>query len=240
MAKNPELFFSGRIGPVVMVKRGNKWHGRAHQPNVKQSAPTIVCSGNLGKASTAGKNLRKLLLPVTMPFDKVSSMQVKFMGCINRWLKSNDVLALPATNDIRTFHQFDFNTTKRVINSWQQQLKVAYPTHEVVQVTIPAFVAVKDIRAPKNTTAIICTIMVACCKLMEDVALSSNEIILTFPYTDIPVPEQRVSVAATSETGALIITGVSVRYLLNNGAVNGSVCDKKVYMPCGVIGASYR
>lgn len=240
MAKNPELFFSGRIGPVVMVKRGNKWHGRAYQPIVKQSAPTIVCSSNFGKASTAGKHLRNLLLPVIMPFDKVSSMQSKFMGCINRWLKSVGMHALPATDDISTFYQFDFNTTKHVVNNWQQQLQVAYPTHDSVQVTIPAFVATDAIRAPAKTTAIICTIIVACCKLTHGVALGSSEVVITYPYTNTPVPEQTITLAATSESDALIVTGVSVRYLLNDGSVNGSICGKEIYMPCGVIAAAYR
>jgi hypothetical protein len=236
MAKHPVLFFSGKMGPVVSVKRYDKYYLRRLPETVRQTASTKLCSSNFALASGAGKNLRRLLVPVTTPFDKISSMQARFMGAFMSWLQSKDLHSIQPVIDIPTVNNFQFNNTKGVVNRWQQSLTVAEAGPGRVQVHLPAFVPTRDLRAPGNTVAVSCVIVTACCKLLANKPLANTRADLFFTYNDALIPAQSVFLDAVGDKDTLVITAVTVRYKL----ANGRVCDKPVFMPSGVIGAMYR
>ena len=113
MALQMSNYISGRLENVVFYKRSGGFFARSMPASVKQSDATKMRSRNFGIASSAGKTLRSLLMPVIF-FPKDRKMQGRFAVAIAQWLKLSNIETLPATNDIPYVNDFQFNDSTSI------------------------------------------------------------------------------------------------------------------------------
>ena len=163
MARQKSTFISGKMGNIIFYKRNGNYFARMAPDKVKQTAPTKKRSSNFGIASSAGKTLRKLLLP-SLPFPKDKKMQNDFMGAIAKWLRLNNMKDLKAATRLPFLTNFNFNEKTGIGERWKVSINVTQPAANRIEVQVPAYSPAKKIDAPAHTTGIIC---IPYCRVMQ-------------------------------------------------------------------------
>ncbi len=234
MAIQKSTFITGRLQNIIFYQRDGKFFARTMPDKVKQSAATKIRSRNFGIASTSGKTLRKLLAPV-LPFPKDKNMQSRFSGAIAKWLRLYDVNHIPLATRLPFLTNFNFNEKTSIKERWKVPIVVTQPANDRVEVYIPGFLPTTNINAPAYTTAIICTITTAVCRLNNGVALGSFTEILNIAYNNEPVNARVLTLPVPIASGSLVITAVSLTYIISGRKIN----DKITFVPSSVIDARY-
>jgi hypothetical protein len=234
MALQMSNYISGRIENVVFYKRSGSFFARSMPASVKQSGATKVRSRNFGIASSAGKTLRGLLMPV-IPFPKDRKMQGRFAGAIAQWLKISNIEALPATNDMAYVNHFQFNDSTGIAERFKIPIAVTNPSADLIEVKVSAFVPTVSIAAPARTASVELTITVASCKLKNGEALGNFTSKINIPYNDGLINAQSISLPLPTDSGAVVITAASLIYLFANQRKAVNIA----FMPSSVIDARY-
>ena len=234
MARQKSTFISGKMGNIIFYKRNGNYFARMAPDKVKQTAPTKKRSSNFGIASSAGKTLRKLLLP-SLPFPKDKKMQNDFMGAIAKWLRLNNMKDLKAATRLPFLTNFNFNEKTGIGERWKVSINVTQPAANRIEIDIPAYAPAKKIIAPAHTTGIICSLTAASCRLKDGFALGSFTKTINIPYNNDLVSASKLSMPVPTTKGALIIVAASFTYILSGRKMN----NKIAFMPSSVIDARY-
>jgi hypothetical protein len=102
-------------------------------------------------------------------------------------------------------------------------------------VHIPAFVPATNISAPAHTQSVALTVTAASCKLKNGEALNSFTSKINIPYNDVLINEQVLSLPVATDAGAIVITAMSLIYILSNQQKTSNIA----FMPSSVIDARY-
>ncbi len=192
MARQKSTFISGKMGNIIFYKRNGNYFARMAPDKVKQTAPTKKRSSNFGIASSAGKTLRKLLLP-SLHFPKDKKMQNDFMGAIAKWLRLNNMKDLKAATRLPFLTNFNFNEKTGIAERWRVAIAVTQSAANQIEVSVPAYSPAKKIDAPAYTTAVICTFSAASCRLKDGFALGSFTETINIPYKNDTVSASTLS-----------------------------------------------
>jgi len=234
MAIQKSTFISGKLGNIIFYQRDGKFFARAAPDKVKQTTATKTRSRNFGIASSAGKTLRKLLMP-SLPFPKNKNMQSRFSGAIAKWLRLNNVKDLKAATRLPFLTNFNFNEKTGIGERWKLSITVTQPAANRIEIRIPAYSPAKKIAAPAYTTSVICTITAAACRLKDGVALGSFTETINIPYNNDLVNARVLSKPVPTNKGALLIVAASFTYILSGRKINSNIA----FMPSSVIDARY-
>lgn len=234
MALQMATYLSGKVANTVFYKRSGTYIARAIPDKVKQSDATKIRSRNFGIASSAGRALRSLLLPV-LPFPSDRKMQNKFAGAIARWLELKNLSDLLPTDNIPYVNHFDFSECPGMKERFKISIDVTQPSANLIEVHIPAFIPTASIAAPAHTEAVLLTVTAASCNLKDGIALESFTSKINIPYNDTLINAQAISLHVPTDAGSLVISAASLRYMLAAEKQN----TNPAFMPASVVDARY-
>jgi hypothetical protein len=227
------MFYSGRIGPVIHYRVGDKYITRAMPRKFKQTRATKKRAAEFGRASTIGTSIRGILSPI-VPEAPDAKTRGRLVGVVAEFLRNH--LRDPG-NPYNYYHltRFRYDIGQSSIRDrWQISLEIFNPSPGQVQVKIPAFVPNQSIKAPVRTKLVVCQISIGSINLKDGMMLNKSKIKLNYDYNDIPVGEQIISVDLPTPKESLVVTAVSLSYgkLTDEGLPRNS---NKAFMPAGII-----
>lgn len=236
MPSQINLQITGRIQNLIHYKRGDKYYVRTAPFKVKQTKATKKRATEFGKASRAGRNLRRQLLPV-IPFPADNKMQTRLVSALFQWLRSAYDPVKPS-NIVPFVNNFQFTEGYGITERWRVALQVMNPEVGKLELKIGAFVPVKSISAPAGTVSVKCNIAVAGCDVESGVPTGGISTSIVYPYNESEMPEQIVSLGVTTPAGALVVMAISFEYhFLKNEHLTKT--QNKAFMPSGVVSAMY-
>lgn len=234
MALQMAAFLQGKMDNVVFYKRLGTYIARARPAQVKQSAATKVRSRNFGIAARAGKALRQSLLPA-LPFSKDKLMQSRFSGAIAQWLQLQSPESMAPATAIPCVSNFCFNESTSVAERWKIPFNITQPAADVLEWEIPSFIPTVSIAAPAHTETVVCTVAAGCCGLADGAATGHFNFSFPIAYTDSLQDAMHITMPVPTAAGTLIVTAVSLTYLLSNGQTE----TRQSFLPSSVIDARY-
>ena len=227
---------TGRIQNIIFYKRGDKYYARSVPYSVKQTKATKKRASEFGRASTLGKHFRHQLLPA-IPLPADNGMQTRLVSALFQWLRSGYNFSEPC-EPVPYLHNFQFAEGDTISERWSAKIAVSHPEDNLLLITIPSFVPVKNISAPAGTQRVKCYLAVAACDVHTGQPKGGFSTSLDFNYDAAGFPQQRIPVAIDTAAGNLVLTAVSLEYFsVNNGFLQKIA--KKAFMPSGVVSAIY-
>ncbi|HEY8658961.1 MAG TPA: hypothetical protein VIL78_07975 [Hanamia sp.] len=236
MPSQIDVQITGRIQNVIFYKRGDKYYARSVPLKVKQTKATKKRATEFGKASRLGKCLREQLLPA-IPFPSDNKMQTRLVSALFQWLRSG-YDATQSNDDVPFVSNFSFTEGYSVRERWKVALQITKPEDGLIELKIPAFVAVKSVSAPSGTVSVTCIIGVAGCDVDNGISTGGFSTFILYEYNEEEVPERIVSLPVPTPSGSLIVTAISLEYnFIKNGHLQKT--GNKAFMPASVVSAMY-
>jgi hypothetical protein len=237
MAKKLNMQFSGTIGPLVGCQRYGTYYYRGRPASVQQTMATKKSAGRFGIASKAGKVMRSYLAK-SIPNAKDLHMQRRLQNAIAAWLQLDIALPPKPTADIPFVNRFNFNPEIPL----EEKLKIAIDFEQggpgCTLLRIPAFVPVKQVKAPAGTTHLQFCISTAALRLSDDNCFGNHDCILTIPYNDALQPVQQITLPLQTMPGNLLIAALQIRFgILQSADINYRKLAAK--STAAIVGAVY-
>ena len=115
-------------------------------------------------------------------------------------------------------------------------MQIINPADGLLQINIPTFVPSHAITTPVGTVSVACHLTAVNCLLNDPEKSDVSSTILTFDYNNNPVDAQTISLQLPTPAGSLLITAVSLKYLL--ATTNGlQPSTGKGFMPAAIVSA---
>jgi len=211
MAKDLNIQFSGRIGPLIGCLRDGKYYYRSRPQKVRQTKATKQSSNNFGLASKAGKIMR-LYLAQSIPNAKDLHMHKKLAGSIGNWLGLFKGLSPEPTAEIPFVNHFNFNPELRL----EEKLKIVPDFKQtgpgITELQFPAFVPVSAVKAPAGTTHLEFCISSVALRLDDDACYGNTTVTITIPYSNTLQHAQQVALPLQTQAGNILIAALQLRY----------------------------
>jgi hypothetical protein len=237
MAKVEPMGFVGRTGELIHYRVGNNYYVRKAPRKFKQTKATRARAVEFGLASRTGSALRRQLLPVIPnPLDR--SMHRRLVSVLFKWISSAERQrsAKVTVPDMLGFTFMEDNHTVR--KRWKTSFQVNYPSPGFVELKIPAFVPDESIKAPAGTASVICGIAAGSVDLSTGISLGNFSTELFFDFNNKPVAGQTISMKLPTPKGSLIVTGISLSYMIARKNYKTPNTNKS-YIPAGIVDARY-
>lgn len=237
MAKETNIQFSGKIGPLVGCLRYGKYYYRSLPDKVKQTKATKRSSNYFGLAAKAGKIMR-LYLAASIPNEKDIHMQRRLESCIGKWLRSDSKLSPEPTADIPFVNHFNFDIEQRLEEKLKIELIFKQTGTDLTELQIPAFIPVNAIKAPAGTTHLEFCFSAVALRLGDDSYYGSYSHTITMAYDEMLQNAQQVALPLKTKPGNILVAALQVRYGLQEageinyhkfkakhvGAIVGAIC----------------
>jgi hypothetical protein len=211
MAKELNMQFSGRIGPLVGCLRDGKYYYRSRPQKVRQTRATKLSASYFGLAAKAGKIMR-LYLAHSKPNAKDIHMQRKLESCISKWLRSDNGLPPKPTADIPFVNHFNFNPEIAL----EEKLKITTDFKQTgpdcTALQLPAFVPLDHIKAPAGTTHLQFCISAVALRLGDDSWFGNSSHTITIPHNNILQHAQEINLPLQTQTGNILIAALQLRF----------------------------
>ena len=228
--------FSGKVANVIGYQSYGKDRLRAMPRGVRQTVATKQSGRLFGKASRIGGVFRRQLLPL-IPNPSDIKMQTRLSSAIYKWLKEN-ARALPfVANHLPFIEGYQFTEEGYTLaERFRLPLEIINPQEGLLQINMPAFVPSHAIIAPGGTVSVACHFTAVNCMLGDPEKYGSASTVLTFDYNDNPVDAQSISLQLPTPAGSLLITVLSLKYLVatSNGLQPSAA---KGFMPAAIVSA---
>jgi len=234
MAKELNMQFSGRIGPLVGCLRNGKYYYRSRPAKVRQTKATKASSNIFAQASMAGKIIRSFLQQ-SIPNPKDIQMQRRLVGCISNWLRLSKGQPLPTTADIPFVNHFNFNLAKLLEETWRLSPGFTVTGPGIAKLYMPAFVPTKAIKAPANTTHIQLCISAVALRLNNNSSFGNQSLIIDMAYNDTLQPAHSIALPLQTEPGNILIAALQIQYRFVKG--NQLTYLKPEKHPAAIVGA---
>lgn len=211
MAKELNMQFSGRIGPLVGCLRDGKYYYRSRPGKVQQSKATKISSNYFGLAAKAGKIIR-LYLAASIPAPKDLHMQRRLEACISKWLRSNDCLPPKPAGDIPFVNHFNFKPEITLEEKLKVPVGFIQTGTGIMTFRLPAIVPAKDVKAPAGTTHLEFCISSVSLRLGRDDCFGNSSHTITMPYNNILQHAQEIVMPLQTEPGNLLVAALQLRF----------------------------
>jgi hypothetical protein len=229
--------FVGRIGNIVHYKMGDKYFSRARPSKYKQTKATKIKSSLFGMASTIGSIIRQSLGSVIFePTDR--KMQNSLVSEIFQWLQiARHQNASPSNQPGLICFKFS-PASPMLSNRWKVKLDISSPNPGKIQISIPSFIPKSAFVMPEGTVEIICRMVsvVIDVENKKETGTAKNEIRYTLDRNK--VPAQDIFQEIATPKGCLLITGMSVEYIVQSYQRTKSTKDK-AFQPSQIIHCAY-
>jgi hypothetical protein len=236
MAKQLNMQFSGRIGPLIGVLRYGKYHYRIRSGKIQQTEATKASSSIFALASKAGKIMR-LYLGHSIPNPKDINMQRQLVGRISNWLRLSGKLPPHSSTDIPFVNHFNFNLAKPLEEALRIPLVFKPTGPGQTELQLPAFIPVEVIKAPAHTTQIEFCISAVSLRLNNDNSFGYQSITITIPYNNTAQPARQVVLPLQTEEGNILIAAIQLRFMMETKSKLTMV--KAYKLPAAIVGAVY-
>ncbi|MFI5193162.1 MAG: hypothetical protein ACHQD7_03875 [Chitinophagales bacterium] len=236
MAVQSGMGFTGRAGNLIYYEMRGKYYVRSVPARVRQTKATKVRASQFGRAAAIGKAIREQLSSV-ISNPKNNKMQTRLVSAVFQWLRSDRSQRAELINNLDLINAFNFSDQAAGIQQrWKVALQVSNPSPGLLQIKIPAFIPKGSIVAPAHTISVICTIATAVCDTATAIGGSSTELI--FNHNATRIAAQTISIKLPTPDGSLIVTGVSLAYMISkNGIAKKNI--NKAFMPAGIVDAIF-
>jgi hypothetical protein len=236
MARELNMQFSGKIGPLIGCRRHGKYYYRSRPGKIHQTEATKKSSGIFALASMAGCIMRQYLQHA-IPNPKDINMQRQLVGRISNWLRLTNGLPPQPTATIPFVNHFNFNPAKLLEDALRIPLGFIQTGPGLTQLQIPAFVPVEGIKAPAHTTHIELCISALALRLDSYTSFGNESLTITLPYDNTPQPAQQILLALQTEPGNILIAALQLRYVVEaNTQIKYLAAEK---LPAAIVGAVY-
>jgi hypothetical protein len=238
MALQQEIYLSGKIGNIVFYKMNGKHYGRMAPEKVTQTKAMKAHANQFGRASRIARVVRELLNAV-IPFPADNKMQTRLVSAILAWLKNSGDSREKRIQNLYPIKQFKFTTEgPDFLTRWKPGLEINHSSADLLEITIPAFIPIESITAPKHTASVKLKLSAGSVNPENGGRVGSSSVELLFNYDNIAVAEQTVSLKFPMPEGSLVITGAYLEYTIMEN-LNPVLNKNKSYMPSAIIGAMY-
>jgi hypothetical protein len=236
MARELNMQFSGRIGPLIGCLRDGKYYYRSRPGKVRQTKATKASSSIFALASMAGRIMR-LYLQHSIPNPKDIQMQRRLVGSISNWLRLAKGQPMQPTTDIPFVNHFEFNPAKPLDYAWRLCPGFMVTGPGMAQLQVPAFVPVETIKAPANTKHIQVCISAVALRLDSYSSFGTESLTIDLAYNDTAQPARSIALQLQTEPGNILIAAIQLRYGTERaGQVTYLKPDK---LPAAIVGAVY-
>lgn len=236
MARELNMQFSGKIGPLIGCLRNGKYYYRGKSRKVKQTKATKASSSIFALASRAGCVMRQYLQH-SIPNPKDKEMQCRLVGSISNWLRLGKEQPRQPTANIPFVNHFEFNPAKPLEYAWRQSPGFMLAGPGMAELQVPAFVPVETIKAPANTTHIQLCISAVALQLDSYSNFGAESLTIDMPYDDTAQASQSITLPLQTEPGNILIAALQIRYGTEKaGRLTYLKADK---MPAAILGAVY-
>jgi hypothetical protein len=235
MAKIEPMVFTGRIGPTIHYKMGNGYYVRSMPRKFKQTKATKARATEFGMASTIGSAIRRSLSSV-IPDTADRRMHGRLVGAVFAWLQSFNGSTTKRKN-AGEMANFQFKEKVREINSrWKPRLQIKNLSAGECQIYIPSFIPSLSVSAPSGTRTVVCKIAMGSVEIKSGRQMGTFNTEFNVEYSDIRMEEQTISVRMPTRKDCLLITGMSLTYMILK---NGNLIENsnKAFMPAGIVNA---
>jgi hypothetical protein len=217
MAKQLNMQFSGRIGPLVGCQRDGKYYYRSRPKKFRQTAATQKAAGIFGLAAMACKVMRLYLEPC-IPNPKDQPMRRQLEGRIRQWLGMQASLPPQSTADIPFVNHFNFNEDHRLSDRLTLTPIFSISGAGTALLQLPAFVPCRQVKAPAGATHLQLTIGSVALQLDSYPCFGSSSTTISLPYDDALQPAQEFTLPLQSAPGHILIAAMQLRYGVQEGA----------------------
>jgi hypothetical protein len=123
-------------------------------------------------------------------------------------------------------------------HKWKLRLTVDMDSNGEIKITIPPFIPAEVIKAPPKTITVECRIATCVADVKQLSELERKYEKLIFNYNRKPVEGQTVSIKPSISNGCLVVTAISLVYIL---AFTGHQQENKDedFMPVEIVAARY-
>lgn len=229
------MVISGRTGPLIHYKLGDKHFIRAVPRKFTQTKATKKRASEFGHASSLGKAIRGVLKPV-IPDPKDRSMHRRLIVALFEWIRQKDKPANQG-NHLSFITGFKFNNDGYPFqNLFKTQIQFVKSAAGEIQIIIPDYVPEKDIKAPTGTKSVVFKFAVGSVDIRKGTSYGQAESEITTDYDGRPVPVRTITLKLDMPVESLVLLGVSMRYMLyKNNAWREN--KNKGYMPSQILNA---
>lgn len=210
MAKELNMHFSGRIGPLVGCFRDGKYYYRSKPARMRQSKGTKRMATLFGLAAGMGKQIRLQLAP-SIPNPRDKAMRLRLEGRIRQWLAINNGLPAQATDDIPFINQFNFHATDSLEEKLPFKPLIQIGSGGEVLLHLPAFIPNRQVKAPAGTAQLQLCLSAVTLRPGSDNA-AGNSSILHIPYNGILQPAQLVQLQLPPGSGQLLLAALQLKF----------------------------
>ncbi|MDP4214486.1 MAG: hypothetical protein Q8926_17890 [Bacteroidota bacterium] len=236
MANGNLKSFSGKVANVIGYQSYNRQRLRSMPRGMRQTLATKQSGRLFGMASRIGGVLRRHLAE-NIPYPSDIKMQTRLSSSIYKWLKeSTTPVPLPADHlpfiEGYQFTEQGYTLAERI----RLPLQITNAGDGLLQINMPAFVPSQSITAPRETVSVLCHFTAVNCLLDDPAKCGSASTVLTLNYNDQPVNAQTISLQLPTPAGSLLITAVSLKYLVAAGS-GLQPSTAKGFMPAAIVSA---
>ena len=238
MASSGGLPFSGRLGNLVFFQVKGKTFVRTWPSEIKQTKATKTSARIFGRASAIGAVIRKQLLPA-LSLESDNRIQTRFATAIAKWLKAQESGIMKPESALSYIQGFQFTEGPSLYERWNPNWIVRNPAPGLLEMKLPGFIPAKSISAPAHTVSVICHIVAARCYMEK--GKTAGEAVsaeLKIEYNDKLVPAQTISLKFPTPRSGLVVTAVSLTYVILKSDYE-HVLKSKRFQPAGIVSAMY-
>lgn len=236
MAKELNMQFRGRIGPLVGCLRDGKYYYRSRPEKVSQTKATKASSNMFALASRAGKIMR-LYLQHSIPNPKDILMQRQLVGRIRNWLQLSGAQLPQPVADIPFVNHFNFNPARPLQEAMRLSITFVQTGTNLTQLQIPAFVPALALKVPAHTVQIELCISAVAWQMQNQTGIASEQYSITIPYNQAMHPAQQVTIPLPTGAGNILIAALQLRFVLEGAGQ--PVYAKANLSPAAIVGAIY-
>ena len=228
--------FSGKIAHVIGYQLHGEQRLRSMPRSMHQTKATRQSGRLFGKASGIAAAFRHELLQM-IPYPSDLKMQTRLTSAIYKWLKENALNIPFVASHLPFIEGYQFTEEGYTLaERMRLPFEIIQPGEGLLQINIPSFIPTESIIAPTGTVSVECHLAAVNCLLDHPEIPASASTVVNFDFNDNRIDEQSISLSLPTPSGSLLITVVSLKYVvLTYDGLQAS--RAKGFMPAAIVSA---
>jgi hypothetical protein len=207
-------YFRGKVANVIGYQSYGKQRLRSMPGRVHQTLATKQSGRLFGKASGIAAAIRHQTTNI-IPFPSDLKMQTRLTSSVYKWLKENSGKAAVVASHLPFIEGYQFTDEGYTLaERMRLPIEIIHPVQGLLQIHIPTFIPSKSIIAPAETVSVKFQFAVVNCPLDDPEKASGHSTELNFDFNDQQTDEQTISLELPTQPETVLITVLSLRYLI--------------------------
>jgi hypothetical protein len=235
MARQTNIKLSGTYGNVIFYQSRGEAYMRSKPATVKRVPVAIQNSLIFGTAASSSRILRSLLAPILpMPGNRLVMYRVN--RAFSQWLRSEPETNTNPVDTISFFNGLSLQPDNELQQYFKIPVKSVRTANGTLQLQLPPFDPVLQIKAPKGTIQVQLQIGAAAITLVENSIPQFCEVDVSVNYVPGMLAPQLVNLPMATGAGRLVIVALSLQYSTGNTGL----VTQPAWQPAGVVGSFYN